>query len=178
MMPKHEIDPIGDLLASVNAEFLEGLPQFIQSDGLRVERLMLEIVRPDPVQPRRVLPEHLHFGFHQGQLTPTQALRDLVLLAVTVHSDGQVNPLTVVEVSNGTGQQYRIETGERRYWATWLLRECLPEFESDGLIPRIIIPQQRASIFRQARENIARSGLTAVALARQAALLLPKVMNN
>ncbi|MBE2182401.1 MAG: ParB N-terminal domain-containing protein [Anaerolineae bacterium] len=219
MMSKHHSDPIGNLLASVNAEFLDGFPEFIQSDGLRVERLMLELVRPDPVQPRRVLPEYLHFAFHQGQLTPTQALRefivsvqrvarvrlqpfnslmellpsgedekddkpaphltpeekllrDLVLLAVTVHSDGQVNPLTVVEVPNGTGQQYRIETGERRYWATWLLREFLPELEGDGLIPCIIIPQQRASIFRQARENTARSGLTAVALARQAALLL------
>ncbi len=218
-MPKHHDDPISDLLASVNIDFLSELPQLIQSEGLRVDRLPLELVRPDPVQPRRVLPAYLHFGFHEGKLTPTQTLRefiasiqraarmrlkpfnslldllpsgedetddkpavtltpeekllrDLVILAFTVHSDGQVNPLTVVEVAHGTGQQYRIETGERRYWATWLLREFLPDLEADGLIPCIIIPQQRASIFRQARENMARSGLTAVALARQAALLL------
>ena len=35
-----------------------------------------------------------------------------------------------------------------------------------------IIHTNRSSIFRQAKENTARSGLTAVALARQAALLL------
>ena len=40
------------------------------------------------------------------------------------------------------------------------------------MIPCIIIPEQRSSIFRQAKENTARSGLSAVALARQAALLL------
>ena len=40
------------------------------------------------------------------------------------------------------------------------------------MIPCIVIPEQRSSVFRQAKENTARSGLTAVALARQAALLL------
>ncbi len=40
------------------------------------------------------------------------------------------------------------------------------------MIPCIIIPANRSSVFRQAKENTARSGLTAVAQARQAALLL------
>ena len=102
------------------------------------------MVRPDPVQPRRVLPEQLHHKFHNNRLTPTQALRelvqvaqvaarqqgrpfsnvlellpdvesdtdtseklspeedilrDLVNLAVTIRDDGQVNPLTVVDIS-------------------------------------------------------------------------------
>jgi hypothetical protein len=35
-----------------------------------------------------------------------------------------------------------------------------------------IIPSERSSIFRQAKENTARSGLSAIAMARQAALLL------
>ena len=177
------------------------------------------MVRPDPVQPRRVLPEAIHFAFHNNRLTPTQALRelvqlvqvaarqrgrpfnsvlellpradderdeeappafspeeqllrDLVNLAVTIRDDGQVNPLTVVDVSQGATRLFRIETGERRYWATWLLRDFIPEFTGDGMIPCIIIPEQRSSIFRQAKENTVRSGLSAVALARQAALLL------
>jgi hypothetical protein len=67
---------------------------------------------------------------------------------------------------------FRIETGERRYWATWLLRDFIPNYTGDGMIPCIIIPANRSSVFRQAKENTARSGLTAVALARQAALLL------
>jgi ParB-like chromosome segregation protein Spo0J len=104
-----------------------------------------------------------------------QLVRDLVNLAVTIRDDGQVNPLTVVEVSQGVTRQYRIETGERRYWATWMLRDFLPGYESDGTIPCIIIPDKRASAFRQARENTARSGLSAIALARQAALLLLSV---
>ena len=134
------------------------------------------MVRPDPVQPRRVLPEAIHFAFHSNRLTPTQALRelvqlvqiaarqrgrpfnsvlnccrapmmnetrkstccvfrqknnccvDLVNLAVTIRDDGQVNPLTVVDVSQGVTRLFRIETGERRYWATWLLRDFIPEY--------------------------------------------------
>ncbi|MFZ2878471.1 MAG: ParB N-terminal domain-containing protein, partial [Phototrophicaceae bacterium] len=212
----HRID---ELLDSVTADMLAGgQPQFTDT-GLRVERLLLEMVRPDPIQPRRVLPEHLHFDFHAGRMTPTQALRglvqlvqvsarqrgrpfsnvlellpnpdddalddadvrltaeeqllhDLVNLAVTIRDDGQVNPLTVVDVSHGVVQQFRIETGERRYWASWLLRDFIPNYSGDGMIPCIVIPTENTSVFRQARENTARSGLSAVAMARQAALLL------
>ena len=208
------------LLASVTDEMLGGdvMEQF-QDYGLRVERILLELVRPDPVQPRRVLPERLHFAFHNNRLTPTQALReliqaaqiaarqrsrpfdglldllpngddeaddeaktlpspeeillrDLVTLAVTIRDDGQVNPLTVVDITEGVTRLFRIETGERRYWASWLLRDFIPSYAGDGMIPCIIIPTRQASPFRQAKENTARSGLTAVAIARQAALLM------
>jgi hypothetical protein len=107
------------------------------------------------------------------RLSPEEnLLRDLVNLAITIRDDGQVNPLTVVDVSQGVTRLFRIETGERRYWATWLLREFIPNYTGDGTIPCIIIPERQSSVFRQAKENTARSGLTAVALARQAALLL------
>ena len=187
-------------------------------NAIHVERILLEMVRPDRYS-RRVLPESIHLRFHQNQITPTQALRelvqivqiaarhrgrpfnnllellpnaederddeptatltpeevflrDLVNLAITLRDDGQVNPLTVVDVSQGVTRLFRIETGERRYWATWLLRDFIPNYTGDGMIPCIVIPVNRSSIFRQAKENTARSGLTAVALARQAALLL------
>jgi ParB-like chromosome segregation protein Spo0J len=104
-----------------------------------------------------------------------QLVRELVNLAMTIREDGQVNPLTVVDRSQGVMRQYRIETGERRYWATWLLRDFVPGYESDGTIPCIVIPVERASAFRQAKENTARAGLSAMALARQAALLLLSV---
>lgn len=208
-----------ELLASVTEDLLEGDPQHFQDNSIRVERILLEMVRPDPVQPRRVLPEQLHLAFHSSRLTPTQALKelvqlvqvaarqrgrpfnnvlellpnsddestdeqdtklspeeqllhDLVNLAVTIRDDGQVNPLTVVDVSEGVMRQFRIETGERRYWATWLLRDFIPSYDGDGMIPCIIISAERSSVFRQAKENTARSGLSAIALARQAALLL------
>jgi hypothetical protein len=219
MPPKKDSTRINDLLASVTADLLEGGPQAFQDNSLRVERILLEMVRPDPVQPRRVLPEQIHIAFHNQRLTPTQALkelihsvqvaarqrgqpfqnvlellpnaddereeesetklspeeqllRDLVNLAVTIRDDGQVNPLTVVDVSQGVTRLFRIETGERRYWATWLLRDFMPHYTGDGMIPCLIIPAERASVFRQAKENTARSGLSAIAMARQAALLL------
>src|SRR5690606_14548546 len=93
-------------------------------------------------------------------------------LAITIRDDGQVNPLTVVDVSQGVTPQFRIETGERRYWATWLLRDFIAGYDGDGMMPCIIIPAERSSIFRQAKEHTARSGLSAIAMARQAALLL------
>lgn len=214
---KREINT--SLLESVTADMLGGDDmEFFQDDSLRVERILLELVRPDPLQPRRVLPDRIYQAFHGDRMTPTQALReliqtaqlaarqqgrpfnnvldllgnpddeseqdlpslsseeqlvhDLVNLAITIRDDGQVNPLTVVDVSEGVSRQFRIETGERRYWATWLLRDFISGYESDGMIPCIIIPHESASAFRQAKENTARSGLSAIAMARQAALLL------
>ncbi len=207
------------LLDGVTAEMLGSGPlERLLDESLRVERILLDLVRPDPVQPRRVLPERLYQAFHSNRLTPTQALRelmqaaqlagrqhgrpfanildllgnpddeseievphlspeeqlvrDLVNLALTIRDDGQVNPLTVVDVTQGVTRLYRIETGERRYWATWLLRDFIPGYESDGMIPCIVIPCEHASAFRQAKENTARTGLSAIAMARQAALLL------
>ena len=76
-------------------------------------------------------------------------------LAVTIRDDGQVNPLTVIDVSQGVTRLFRIETGERRYWATWLLREFFSGYTHDGKIPCIVVPADKASAFRQAKENTA-----------------------
>lgn len=220
-MPKPNAQRANDLLSSISEEMLgSDIASGLQDSSLRVEKLLLELVRPHPVQPRRVLPERIHQAFHQQQLTPTQALRELIQLvqvaarqrsrpftnvlellaqpeeesetpeawspeesllrdltnlAVTIRDDGQVNPLTVVDVSEGVMRLYRIETGERRYWATWLLRDFIPDSTCDGTVPCIIVPARTASVFRQAKENTSRAGLTAVAMARQAALLLLSV---
>ncbi|MBN8590679.1 MAG: ParB N-terminal domain-containing protein [Anaerolineae bacterium] len=219
MAKRDNTQRLDELLGSITEEMLTFDPQQFADNSLRVERVLLEMVRPDPVQPRRVLPESIHFEFHNYRMTPTQALRqlvqtvqiaarqrgrpfnsvlelvtqgddeqseavelrlspeeqllhDLVNLAITIRDDGQVNPLTVVDVSQGATRLYRIETGERRYWATWLLRDFIPEYSGDGMIPCIIVPAAQSSVFRQAKENTARSGLSAIAIARQAALLL------
>ena len=219
MMPTSNSRRAEDLLASITEEMVGDLSQLPHDGSIRIERILLDFVRPDPVQPRRVLPEAIHVAFHNNKMTPSQALRalvqqvqvaarqrgrpfnsvlellpraddeaqdetptafspeelllrELVNLAMTIREDGQVNPLTVVNVSLGVSRQFRIETGERRYWASWLLRDFIPDYRGDSAIPCIVIPEKRSSVFRQARENTARSGLTAVALARQAALLL------
>jgi hypothetical protein len=218
MVRRDDTEKLDASLAAVTEDMLpDNLPQYFHDNHIKVERILLEMVRPDPVQPRRVLPEQLHHKFHNNRLTPTQALRelvqvaqvaarkqgrpfsnvlellpdvesnneipeklspeedilrDLVNLAITIRDDGQVNPLTVVDMSQGVTRLYRIETGERRYWAAWLLRDFISGYQGNGLIDCIVIPAQRASTFRQAKENTARTGLTAIAMARQAALLL------
>ncbi len=209
-----------NLLESIGMEILKADPtERLADTSLKIEHIPTELIRPDPVQPRRVLPEQIHVAFHANRLTPAQALRelmqvaqiaarqngrpftsvlellpneqasddetegtvlspeerlvrDLVNLAVTIREDGQVNPLTVVDVTQGVTRLYRIETGERRYWAAWIVRDFLPDYEGDGTVPCLIIPSGKASAFRQAKENTARSGLSAIAMARQAALLV------
>ena len=203
---------------------LQGLKAIADGDivqpeehGLRVEYLNLLLVYPDPVQPRRILPDRIYQQFWDSRLTQTQALKelislaqiasrqngrpfnsvtdllatgdeeddnppdltheeqlvkDLVTLAATIRDDGQVNPLTVVDVSRGATIQYRIETGERRYWSTWLLKDFFLGYNHDGKIPCIVVSHDTASAFRQAKENTARTGLNAIAMARQVALLL------
>jgi hypothetical protein len=218
MAKSNDTDRLSALLKKVNVDVLASdVPQVFQDDSIRVERILLDLVRPDPIQPRRVLPERIHHAFHAGKLTPSQSLRELVqiaqvearqrgcpfsnllelipdpeqetdpernltpeeellyelmTLALTIRNDGQVNPITVVDVSQSATRMYRIETGERRYWAAWLLRDFLPGFESDGMIDCLVVAPDRASVFRKARENTARKGLSAIAMARQAALLL------
>lgn len=217
MAKKQDTDKLSELLANFNDDILgDDLPQHLGDDAVKVERILLDLVRPDPVQPRRVLPDRIHHAFHNNQLTPSQALRDLVQvaqvasrqrgqpfsnllellpdpdrdeadakltpeeellrdlvnLAVTIRDDGQVNPITVIDVTQGVTRLYRIETGERRYWAAWLLRDFLPGYEADGMIDCIVVPADRSTVFRQAKENTARKGLSAIAMARQAALLL------
>jgi ParB-like nuclease domain len=210
-----------NLLESIGLEILKADPgERLVDTSLKIEYIPAELIRPDPIQARRVLPEAIHFAFYTNRLTPTQALRELIQvaqvaarqsghpfnsvldlllndnggeeekaeaptlspeeqlvhdlanLALTIRQDGQVNPLTVVDATQGVTRLYRIETGERRYWATWIVRDFLPAYEGDGTIPCIIVPSGKASVFRQAKENTARAGLTAVAMARQAALLI------
>ena len=169
MARKKNTDAASALLNSVTADMLGGYDteSLAQDNGLKVERLLLDLVRPNPLQARRVLPDRVNVDFHSEKMPPSQALRDVVKLAqiaakqngrpfsnvlellgnpedqnatepsaltpieglvrdltnlaVTIRDDGQVNPLTVVDASNGGIQKFRIETGERRYWATWLL---------------------------------------------------------
>jgi hypothetical protein len=90
-MPK-DSQRIHNLLASVTEEFLGDGSHPFEDKSIRVERILLELVRPDPVQPRRVLPERIHFSFHENRLTPSQALRELVQ-SVQVAARQRVAPL-------------------------------------------------------------------------------------
>lgn len=190
----------------------------ISGQGLKIVRIVLDRVRPDPAQPRRVLPDPIRSEFLSGHINARQALerwealvaeeviklgrprpdwqalldrnpeareadpidvdppgepgpeedllRSIVATAATIRHGGQVSPITVTEIDDMG--YYRIETGERRYWAHhWLNIWVANGFEQ---IQCIVVPN--ASPWRQAAENTSREQLSAIALARQLATLL------
>lgn len=189
--------------------------QQLQAAGIRIESLPIQLVRPNPANPRRLFPYDLSLAFHNGELPAQQALaefiehvqtmayrhgrgfdnvvellpsahedeketiytpeektlRDLVILAVTLRDDDQIYPLTVVNVGEGPKLAYMIETGERRYWATWILMDYIPGYKGDGTLPCADV-SSRYSVYRMAKENTTSSPLNAMAMARQIALLL------
>jgi hypothetical protein len=63
-MPPKNSQRASNLLASVTEELLGGGIQQFQDNTVRVENILLEMIRPDSVQPRRVLPNHIHQAFH------------------------------------------------------------------------------------------------------------------
>jgi ParB-like chromosome segregation protein Spo0J len=190
----------------------------ITGRGIKVVSIVLDRIRPDPAQPRRVLPENIRSEFLAGHINARQALerweamvaeeaahlgrprpdwralldrnpedraedgvnfdapgqpgpeevllRSIVATAATIRHGGQVSPITVVEMDGGS--YYRIETGERRYWAYYWLNTWIgDEFDQ---IQCLVVDQ--ASPWRQAAENTSREGLSAMAMARQLATLL------
>lgn len=101
-----------------------------------------------------------------------QALLDLIELAVSVHRDGLLNPITVVRYGSN---KYMLETGERRWLAYWLLfhnyDQLLPEHHwKYTRIPARIV--DHIDVWRQASENSARANLNMVSRARQYAKLV------
>jgi hypothetical protein len=102
-----------------------------------------------------------------GQPGPEEVLlRAIVATAATIRHGGQVSPITVVEIDGGSS--YRIETGERRYWAYHWLNTWV----GDGFDQIQCIVIEESSPWRQAAENTSREGLSAMAMARQLATLL------
>lgn len=200
---------------------LEGLADTVSEiagQGVKVVSIVLDRIRPDPAQPRRVLPDVIRQEFLAGHINARQALerweslvaqeaqalgrprpdwkalldrnpedrneeqalldlpgqpgaeeellRAIVATAATIRHGGQVSPITVSEVKGDN--YYRIETGERRYWAhQWLNTWLSNEYEQ---IQCIVVPA--ASPWRQAAENTSREQLSAMAMARQLATLL------
>jgi hypothetical protein len=61
-----------DILASIADQDILGgeVVRQLRGSNLRVERIAIPLIRPDPVQPRRILPEVIHWAFHQGEISP------------------------------------------------------------------------------------------------------------
>lgn len=138
--------------------------------------------QPDPTQARWVLPPTLRAKFLAGTLTapaalqawqalaarePVEATRlaEIAALARSLRAGGQVNPISVVRQGSG----WRIETGERRFWAHVYL-VVVEKDEAAAAIPAAETSQ--IDPFRQAVENLHVAPLNAIGLARETARLL------
>lgn len=120
----------------------QGIDPYSQGDAPQgaTQSLPLTAVRPDPQQPRRLLPRHLARDVALGTLSPMQAMRRWVeaeeegasadlqalrRLADSIARHGLINPISVrpagEEEETPPGVTHFIVTGERRYWAHVLL---------------------------------------------------------
>lgn len=103
-----------------------------------ITRLPLEEIRPDPGQPRQLLPPDLARALDAGELAPPEvlarwlardvqgrALEELRTLADSIARHGLINPISVRTPTPDeplpAEVPYLIVTGERRYWAHLLL---------------------------------------------------------
>lgn len=163
------------------------------------DQLDIFLILPDPGQPRRAIPNAMRNDWDNNpqsmgeqlerwcielgiDLLPylnneedierpeidspsAEALWGIVDLANSIRRDGLVNPITVAR----EGNNFRLETGERR----WLAHHLLYHYTGDDTwqqIPARIM--DRLNVWRQAGENNARTNLNAISKARQFAILL------
>jgi ParB-like chromosome segregation protein Spo0J len=153
-------------------------------DTAQLRQLPIDLIEPDPGQARHILPPGLRERFLRHELDAPQALtawvalarqdpleaKHLAEIASLAHSlkhEGQVKPLTVVR-SPAQGR-YRIETGERRFWAHQYAVHELGHKDQE-LIDAIVRHEARRA--RQAVENLFAESLTAIAFGRMVAQLL------
>ncbi len=172
----------GSLFANINPYGTEVPPED------RVQHLPLEEIRPDPGQPRRLLPSDLAAALFGGELPPLVVLDRLVEradgdprlastldaladLAADIAAHGLISPITVYRAEGGL-VRYTIETGERRWWAHWwLVRGGQEDFRH---IRALVVPP-RSNRVRQLSENLKREELTAVETALGLATLILEI---
>ncbi len=169
------------------ADQVTGAPRLI---GGQPSQIDLKYLRPDSHQARWLLPPNIRAEFINGKIDALEAMRqwrsyvaslksktedrlaqeevsrlnEVRLLAGSIRSGGQVNPITAVR----EGDYWQIETGERRFWAHVHL---VVEGDAEAVVIPVI-PRETLDVFRQTVENRHSSSLNAVAIARSIARLL------
>lgn len=156
-----------------------------------VHRLSLNDIRPDPGQPRHLLPPALATRLYSGDLPPLMVLKSLITesqtdktltgivdgiaaLAADIKENGLINPITIYK-PEGRLTHYTIETGERRYWAHWYLVE---QGEEAYRQIRALIVDDKNTRLRQLSENLRRDGLTAIETAIGLASFIAELQGN
>ena len=171
----------------------------IKSQPLRIRKLDITEIHPDPLQPRRLiigqvremwdgenvaalLEQWIDFANidpiaqlqsqddeHDLDDTTTPEVATLLTIIELAYSI-RVDGLTNPITVASDANGYLIETGERRWMAYNLLALLYPEEVNWKKIPARIMPER--SVWRQATENNQRDNLNAIAKARQYALLM------
>lgn len=189
----------GSSSAAEDAAMLHGT-QLGSVQSIRVIKVPLYDIQPDPLQPRRIIPNELRDAFHgdaqaflrhwiaEAQIDPMlyfgedfeipvyeqpfhEELQKVLLLARSIKDTGLTNPITVIRSGRSS---YVIETGERRWFSFQLLYSIFGEEFAE--MPARVMNER--SVWRQASENNQRADLNAIAKARQYALLVMDVLDK
>lgn len=143
-------------------------------------RIPIDQIRPDPAQPRRLLPRDLAESL-SVDTSPSEILlqlrersrhnkwirervEELDGLADSIAADGLMQPIRVIPDGENA---YHIEAGERRWWAHHILIGR-GDSRFDSIAAFVIQPQNhdQGTLRRRVAENVHRSGFTAIELAR------------
>jgi len=167
--PSGEIDALVRGLGTVDKGFSSSEEPLLQID--------IDRIRPHPTQPRSMLPSDLAKALAEGTISPQQALSameeraqndarlartlaGLRQLAQSIRMQGLINPITVIPESEAGETRFRLETGERRWLAHWLL--YLAGEEQFRHIKAILADRSKSTRARQLVENLQREDLNAV----------------
>ena len=162
----------------------------MNTDQIEAKLIPLGQVHPDPTQPRRLLPPDLAQSLVTG-VSPREVLSqlrsraerdkwmrerlaELDALAGSIAIDGLMQPIRVIPDGD---DRYRIEEGERRWWAHHILvQQGKEQFQS---IAAMLVEKEGASsglLRRRVAENVQRSGFTAIELAKAMASRIQEIL--
>ncbi len=144
----------------------------IKERGKRPFDLITYLHNAEPAD-KHSAPEHSENPTDAAPGLLEAALLPVLDLAISIRRDGLTNPITVVR----DGDQYKLETGERRWLAYHILMYTCNG--TDGLPDETAqwerIPAREVDdfdVWRQATENNVRADLNAIGKARQYAVLM------
>ncbi len=162
----------------------------MNTDQIEAKLIPLDQVHPDPMQPRHLLPPDLAQALVTGQ-SPREVLSqlrsraernkwmrerlaELDALAGSIATDGLMQPIRVIPDGD---ERYRIEEGERRWWAHHILvQQGREQFQN---IAAFVVEKESASsglLRRRVAENVQRSGFTAIELANAMASRVQEIL--
>jgi len=187
------------------AEF--GPPGEAREKGEALVTLPQAHIRPDPDQPRRLLPSDLAQALIQGKMQPAQVMqewmqrageegaspalkrtmRSLRRLADSIERQGLINPITVrtalEDETMPAGAGYLIITGERRYWAHVLLAASSRQIQEGDEVRdpshiKAIVAARGVNVrAHQIVENLAREDLNVIERAQGLCALRRELSN-